>query len=182
MEAMDSMTTQQQGRTSRFRPHPFRLRDPNREAQQHLGRQDRIALRITRAVGTMYAVYVIAVFMAGWMLLEVAAGGTAFDPYPFAFLLFLGNVVQLSLMPLIMVGQNLQGRHAEIRADVQFDTVTKTFSDLESVLAHLDAQDQEAMRHSHLLRALVEQLLPPERAKAMLADAADQAARSTKGN
>ena len=33
-----------------------------------LGAQDRIALTITTAVGTMYAVYFFALFMAGWML------------------------------------------------------------------------------------------------------------------
>ncbi len=37
--------------------------------------------------------------------------------------------------------QVLQGRPAEARAVVEFDTVTKAFSDLETVLAHLDAQD-----------------------------------------
>ena len=162
------MSTDQHIQRSRFMPHPFRSRDPNRVVQESLSHQDRIALRITRAIGTMWAVYAFATFMLGWMLLQVALGGQAFDPYPFAFLLFLGNIVQLLLMPLIMVGQNLQGRHAEARAAVEFETVTKTFSDLETVLTHLDAQDQESLRQTQLLRALVERLLPPEQSKDVL--------------
>jgi uncharacterized membrane protein len=140
---------------SRFPPHPYRSRDPHREVQEGLGRQDRIALRITRAMGTMYAVYALAIFMLGWMLLQAVMAGGAFDPYPFVFLLFLANVVQLLLMPLIMVGQNLQGRHTEARASVEFETVTKTFADLESVLAHLDEQDRELRRLGELLETLV---------------------------
>ena len=35
--------------------------------------------------------------------------------------LFISNVLQLILLPLIMVGQNLQSRHAEARADADFE-------------------------------------------------------------
>jgi uncharacterized membrane protein len=41
-----------------------------------------------------------------------------FDPYPaFVLWLFISNMIQIFLMPLIMVGQNIQGKHAEIRAE-----------------------------------------------------------------
>jgi uncharacterized membrane protein len=145
-----------------FRPHPHRARNPHAEVSAAFNLQDRIALTITAAIGTMYAVYVFAVFMAGWMLFQVASGRSAFDPYPFAFLLFLGNIIQLLLMPLIMVGQNLQGRHAEARADEEFRTTQKTFADLETTMAHLDAQDRELLRQTAMLRAIVEKLLPPD--------------------
>jgi uncharacterized membrane protein len=125
-----------------------------------MSRQDRIALAITGAIGTMYAVYVFATFMAGWMLLQVVSGKAAFDPFPFAFLLFLGNIVQLLLMPLIMVGQNLQSRHAEARSEEEYRTVGKIFHDNETGLAHLDAQDRELLRQTQLLIGLVETLVP----------------------
>lgn len=145
---------------SRFRPHPHVPRNPHREVASAMSRQDRIALVVTGAIGTMYAVYVFATFMAGWMLLQVALGKSAFDPYPFAFLLFLGNIVQLLLMPLIMVGQNLQSRHAEARAEEEYRTVGKIFHDNETALAHLDAQDRELLRQTQLLIGLVETLVP----------------------
>ena len=158
---------------SRFQPHPHSARNPHRDVTAALSRQDRIALVITGAIGTMYAVYVFATFMAAWMLLQVALGRSAFDPYPFAFLLFLGNIVQLLLMPLIMVGQNLQGRHAAARAEEEYRTVNKIFHDNEAGLAHLDAQDLELIRQTRLLVGLVETLLPEADRERLLAAKSD---------
>jgi uncharacterized membrane protein len=159
--------------SSRFRPHPHRARNPRREVQAAMSRQDRIALFITGAIGTMYAVYALATIMAGWIMLQVALGQRAFDPYPFAFLLFLGNIVQLLLMPLIMVGQNLQGRHAEARAEEEYRTVAKVFHDSEAMLAHLDAQDRELLRQTRLLIGLVESLVPEADRARLLTTAQD---------
>lgn len=145
-----------------FPPHAHVPTNPHRRVRESFGTQDRIALAITTAVGTMYAVYLFASTMAGWMLWQVASGAAAFDPYPFAFLLIMGNIVQLLLMPLIMVGQNLQARHSEARAEEEFRTTQKTFHDLELTMAHLDAQDAELLRQTAMLRGLVEQLLPPD--------------------
>ena len=140
------------------------------DVQSHFGLNDRIALMVTGAIGTMYAVYALALWVAGWMLLQVALGRQAFDPYPFAFLLLVGNIIQLLLLPLLMVGQNLQGRHAEARAEEEFATVGKIFHDMGATLAHLDAQDQELVRQTRLLLALVEELLPHDRLHAALAE------------
>ncbi len=155
-----------------FQPIEHVHRNAYREVQQRLSAQDRIALAVTGAIGTMYAVYFFALFMAGWMLWQVASGRQAFDPFPFAFLLFLGNIVQLLLLPLIMVGQNLQGRHAEARAEEEYKTVGKIFHDMGQTMGHLDAQDQELLRQTHLLVALVEALVSEGQREAILSAAA----------
>lgn len=139
-------------------PQSYERHEPqniNRKHKQALGLQDRIALTITTAVGTMYAVYAFALFMAGWMLWQSHLAQRPFDPYPFAFLLFLGNIVQLLLMPLIMVGQNIQGRHAQIRTDEEYKTTLTSYHDIEHILKHLDAQDKELLRQSKMLEQLV---------------------------
>ncbi|MCL5407235.1 MAG: DUF1003 domain-containing protein [Patescibacteria group bacterium] len=120
-----------------------------------LGTQDKIALRITTAIGTMYAVYFFALFMVGWMFWQTHFGGKPFDPYPFAFLLFLGNIVQLLLMPLIMVGQNIQGKHAEIRAEEEYKTTKTSYHDIEHILDRLEAQDKELLRQTKLLEEII---------------------------
>ena len=130
----------------------------NRKHRQSLGIQDRLALFITSAIGTMYAVYFFALFMAGWMLWQTRFNAHPFDPFPFAFLLFMGNIVQLLLMPLIMVGQNLQGRHSEVRAEEEYKTTTSSFHDVEKILLHLDAQDREMLRQSKVLEELLEKV------------------------
>ena len=46
----------------------------------------------------------------------LAPAALQFDPpMAFVFWLFISNVIQILLMPLIMVGQNVQGTHAELR-------------------------------------------------------------------
>lgn len=127
----------------------------NQKHNQTLGAQDHIALLITTAVGTMYAVYFFALFMAGWMLWQGHFSHRPFDPYPFAFLLFLGNIVQLLLMPLIMVGQNLQGRHSEIRADEEYKTTMTSYRDIEHILENLDAQGKEMLKQTQMLQNLM---------------------------
>jgi hypothetical protein len=62
--------------------------------------------------------------------------------------------------------------HREVRENLSHQD---RFSDLETVLAHLDAQDQELLRQTRLLRALVERLLPPDQSKDVLEASPDQA-------
>lgn len=119
------------------RHRPQNVNDVHR---QKLGFQDRLALIITSAVGTMYAVYFLVLALAGWMLWQGAISRHPFDPYPFAFLLFMGNIVQLLLMPLIMVGQNIQSRHAELRSEEEYRTTLSSSRDLEAILKKLDQQ------------------------------------------
>lgn len=126
----------------------------NIKHQKSLGVQDRIALLATSAIGTMYAVYVFALFMLGWMLWQSFVHNQPFDPFPFAFLLFLGNIIQLLMMPLIMVGQNLQGRHAEIRAEEEFKTTESSSRDIEQILLRLELQDKQIQKQTDLLLEL----------------------------
>lgn len=127
----------------------------NEKHRSRLGFQDRLALVITTAIGTMYAVYLFAIFMAGWMLWQTFFYKEPFDPYPFAFLLFLGNIVQLLLMPLIMVGQNIQGRHSEMRASEEYHTTVTSYHDIGHILEHLNAQDEELLKQTKILEELL---------------------------
>lgn len=79
---------------------------------------NRLALWITVRVGTMQFFLMIFVWTVGWLLWNtLAPKGIRFDPFPgFVLWLFISNMIQLFLMPLIMIGQNLQGSVAEQRA------------------------------------------------------------------
>jgi uncharacterized membrane protein len=140
--------------------HRHQPQNVNDRHKANLRVQDKIALAITTAVGTMYAVYFFIVGLAGWMLWQGAIAKHPFDPYPFAFLLFMGNIVQLLLMPLIMVGQNIQSKHAELRSDEEYKTTLSSYHDLEAILKHLDAQDQQLLEQTKL----IEQLMKEKRA------------------
>ena len=58
----------------------------------------------------------------------------------FVFWLFLSNLIQILLMPLIMVGQNLQSRHSEARAQSDFEVNVKAENEIEAILLHLEVQ------------------------------------------
>lgn len=45
-------------------------------------------------------------------------------------------------MPLIMVGQNLQSAHAEMRAEADFEVNTKAETEIETILMHLENQNK----------------------------------------
>jgi uncharacterized membrane protein len=47
-------------------------------------------------------------------------------------------VIQIFLMPLVLVGQNLQSRHAEARAEADFEVNTKAEREIEAILLHLE--------------------------------------------
>jgi uncharacterized membrane protein len=145
------MNTEKQPIQERYVPQ-----NVNKKHKEILKFQDRLALGITTGIGTMYAVYFFAIFMTGWMIWQTYFSSKPFDPFPFAFLLFLGNIVQLLLMPLIMVGQNIQGKHAEIRAEEEYNTTVSSYKDLERILKHLDAQDVEILRQTKLIEQLLE--------------------------
>ena len=129
----------------------------NKKHRESLTLQDKIALAITGAVGTMYAVYFFALFMGGWMVWQTFIDKKPFDPFPFAFLLFIGNIIQLLLMPLIMVGQNIQGRHAEIRTEEEYKTTESSYKDIEQILVHLSEQDRIMNEQLKLLTELVKE-------------------------
>ena len=120
------------------------LRPVNIEHRQALTPLERLAIGITDRVGTMGFFLVIFAWTVVWLGWNTLAPDAArFDPFPaFVLWLFLSNMIQIFLMPLIMVGQNLQGRHAEARAEADFDVNTKAEREIETILLHLEAQNE----------------------------------------
>lgn len=119
-----------------------KVENANDVSEQQLSQLDRFAVGITSRVGTMgffLAIVIWSVLWLGWNLL--APKTLQFDP-PMAFVLwlFISNLIQICLMPLIMVGQNIQGRHAEARAEQDFAVNQKAELEVEEMLKHLEYQ------------------------------------------
>lgn len=118
------------------------LRNVNEQTRERLSPLDRFAITITTRVGTMGFFLMIAtwsVLWLGWNLL--APVRLRFDP-PMGFVLwlFISNLIQILLMPLIMVGQNIQGRHAEVRADQDYAINQRAELEVEEIIQHLEIQ------------------------------------------
>ena len=135
------------------RRHREGLRDINKEAGNNLRLLDRLACWITDRVGTMGFFLIVLIWTVLWLSWNLLVPRSLqFDPpMAFAFWLFISNLIQLLLMPLIMVGQNVQARHSELRADNDLEVNVKAEAEIEIVLQHLEYQNA-------LLIAMVEKL------------------------
>jgi uncharacterized membrane protein len=129
--------------------HP--LRNTYVETMSQLNWLDRLAVWITTHVGTMGFFLVIFIWTALWLGWNfLAPARLQFDPpMGFVFWLFISNLIQILLMPLIMVGQNIQGQHAEARAEHDLEVNVKAEKEIEIILHHLEQQND-------MLLALIE--------------------------
>src|SRR5882724_273693 len=127
-------------------------RNANIVHEQSLSALDRLAIAITDKVGSIGFFLIIAGWTVLWTGYNILASEVpalhwrAFDPFPaFVAYLLISNVIQILLMPLIMVGQNLQGRHSETRAELDFQVNLKNEISLTEVLRRLDVSESERL-------------------------------------
>jgi uncharacterized membrane protein len=120
------------------------LKNTNIIHKQRLSKMDRLALFVTNKIGTMGFFFIIFIWTFGWLTWNMfSPKNLRFDPYPaFVLWLFISNLIQIHLMPLIMVGQNIQGQHAQLRAEHDFETDTKAEKEIETILLHLEKQQE----------------------------------------
>jgi len=120
------------------------IRNANIEMKKNLSRLDKIAVWITDNVGTMGFFLIVFIWTAIWLgWNSLAPKEIRFDPFPaFVLWLFISNVLQIFLMPLLMIGQNLQSDHAEVRAEADFEVNTKAEVEIETILMHLENQNK----------------------------------------
>ncbi len=120
-----------------------KIRNVNLEHKENLTLLERFAVWITNHIGSMGFFILLLVWTIGWLTWNMYAPAEyRFDAYPsFVMWLFISNLIQLFVMPLIMVGQNLDSRHSEARAEADFELSVKSEKDIEVVLAHLEYQN-----------------------------------------
>jgi uncharacterized membrane protein len=119
------------------------IRNINVHHREKLTPVSRLAIWITNHVGSMGFFFIIFFWTAIWLGWNTLAPvNIRFDPYPaFVLWLFISNMIQIFLMPLIMVGQNLQSRHSELRAEQDFLINKKAEMEIETILLHLENQN-----------------------------------------
>jgi uncharacterized membrane protein len=119
------------------------IREIYAKKPKELSKLDKLACWITDRVGSMgffIIIFAWTFLWLGWNTLGPVA--LRFDPYPaFVLWLFLSNMIQIFLMPLIMIGQNQQADHADSRAQADFEVNTKAELEIETILLHLENQN-----------------------------------------
>lgn len=120
-------------------------RNVNEEQDKRLTLSDRAADLIAEFGGSWKFVTVTVLFLGGWMLLNWIMNPKGFDPYPYAFLLFILNILQAFQAPFIMMSQNRQSGKDRLRADLDFQVNLKNELSLTEVLRRLDVLESERL-------------------------------------
>lgn len=101
----------------------------------------RVGLRITVIVGTMWAAYLFA------LVAFVSLPTTLREHSATVLVLWLSSeFLQLVLLPVIIVGQNIQAHAADARAEATFKDAAAVLAEANQIQAHLQAQDAEIQR------------------------------------
>lgn len=98
---------------------------------------DKVAVSITSIVGTMWCAIAFTL-LALVSLPDAIRGGRA------TMIAWIAQTfLQLVLLSVIMVGQNLQNKHSEARANANFDVNVKAELEVETILQHLENQNEK---------------------------------------
>ena len=114
------------------------------KTQQTLSVAERFAIYITHHVGSIEFFLILSFWSIGWLLWNLFGPlGWRFDPAPaFVIWLFLSNILQLILLPLIMIGQNLESRYSNMRAEEDFQINRRAEEEIKVVIGHLENQNE----------------------------------------
>jgi hypothetical protein len=131
--------------TRRHHHGPVRVADHQPRGSAVHRFNTRVALLITKAVGSMWCAYAFALF--DMISLPAAIHGGISDVVEWVAQTFM----QLVLLSVIMVGQNVQAEASDRRAEATFHDASATLHEVEHIQGHLAAQDA-------LLRQIAERL------------------------
>ena len=124
-----------------YRAHPRvvqrKSERPVRVRDERIGLNGRIGLFITMVVGTMWAAYLFAL-LALVSLPEAIRSGNRIVIVSWIAQTFL----QLVLLPIIIVGQNVQARAADKRTEQTFRDAEAILHECHELQRHLQAQDR----------------------------------------
>ena len=109
-----------------------------------LKKSEKFAVFMHRRIGSLGFFFSILLWTVAWLAWNMFAPlNLRFDPAPaFVIWLFASNILQLILLPIIMVGQNIEGRAAEWRAQMDFEVDRRAQQEIEVIIAHLENQNE----------------------------------------
>ena len=102
-----------------------------------------LALWLNKHVGTPAVFIAVQVWTILWVGLNWL-GVVHFDPLPACVIwLLISNWIQLSLMPLLLVAQNLTSKHDQLRAEEHYRNdveMARDMNDVKAALVRIEAE------------------------------------------
>jgi len=107
-----------------FKVDHYHARNERAVLRGLLRAQDRVADEITDFAGSLRFVYIHALWFSVWIAVNVGAVGVSleFDKFPFGLLTMVVSLEAIFLATFVMVTQNRQGKRADIRSELDFET------------------------------------------------------------
>src|SRR6266849_8980255 len=120
------------------------------KAEQALtGFNMKIAVAITKGLGTMICAYIFAIL--------AIIGFPGFNATLTQYVQWVSQTfIQLVALSVLAVGQQVLSKQGELMAEEQYNTTMSTYHDIEQIMQHLSAQDAELLRHARMLIHLLE--------------------------
>ncbi len=119
-----------------YQEHPHTLGRVKASVKGKLSFNDRVGLLVTRGVGTMWAAYVFLGLTLVSLPAAIASGSVL------VMVSWLAQTfLQLVLLPIIIVGQNIQAAASDERAKATYDDATAILHEVKQIQKHLLAQD-----------------------------------------
>jgi hypothetical protein len=137
-------------------PHvPTNVNEQHADEQQASGLNQRLAVLLTRLVGSMWCAYLFT----GIAVLGLLGLLGLLNPFVFLLMQWVSQqFLQLVLLSVIMVGQAVLGRKQELQAEEQFNTTKKTFEDILQIMKHLEVQDEELLNQTNMLLEVIQDI------------------------
>jgi uncharacterized membrane protein len=122
------------------------LLDVRKELESRKRFEERVADRITGFTGSMLFVYLHAILVGGWIVvnLGLVPGITPFDPFPFVMLAMAASVEAIFLSTFVLISQNRMAALADRRADLDLQVnllaeheITRVVELVDGIARHL---------------------------------------------
>jgi hypothetical protein len=124
-------------------PHPHIAKrqqsGPPKTTDEHVGFNGKVALILTTVVGTMWCAYAFAILAL--VALPFALPGQPNGGVMQMIQWVSQTFIQLTMLSVIMVGQNILSRASDKRAEMTYADADATFHESQQIQAHLLEQD-----------------------------------------
>jgi hypothetical protein len=142
-------------------PHPRtldrmagRAPPPPKVDDERVGINGKVGLFLTTIVGTMWAAYLFSVLAFVSFPSAIRTGSSLIIVAWIA-----QTFLQLTLLPIIIVGQNILGKAADKRSEQTYEDVTAILHECMQIEAHLAAQDDAQLKEVAELRQMLSELM-----------------------
>lgn len=101
---------------------------------------DIVAKYLTASFGTLWFLGVNAVFIIGWVVVNMGfvPSMAPMDPYPFIFLMMLTQFFAIFLSVIVLMSQNRQGEISEVRQQIDFEINVRAEHEITKILHMLN--------------------------------------------